>query len=126
MDEPFGGAPSNAIASNLQAMAQAGMTKRKLLDRMALGSRQAPIVGGPAAVADELLRWVTEADVDGFILSRTVTPECFEDFVDLVVPELQRRGVYRARYDDGALRHKLFGRGPRLPDTHAGRRARIG
>src|SRR6185437_1968430 len=38
MDEPFGAAPTEAIASNLQAMAQQGMTKRKLLERMALGS----------------------------------------------------------------------------------------
>ncbi len=118
MDEPFGGAPSEAIASNLQAMAQQGMTKRKLLDRMVLGSRQAPIVGSAAQVADELLAWVAEADVDGFVLSRTVTPECFEDFIALVVPELQRRGAYKETYAPGTLREKLFGAGPRLPGTH--------
>src|SRR4051794_34915359 len=124
MDEPLGG-PSNAIASNLQAMAQQGMTKRKLLDRMVLGSRQPPIVGSAEAVADELIAWTTEADVDGVILSRTVTPECFEDFIALVVPELQRRSAFRQPTSPGTLRQKLFGRGPRLPDSHPAAKARF-
>ncbi len=115
MDEPIGG-ESNAITSNLQAMA--GMTKRTLLDRMVLGSRQPPIVGSTQSVADELIAWVEQADVDGFILSRTVTPECFADFVELVVPELQRRGAYKEAYAPGTLREKLFGAGRLLPDTH--------
>ena len=119
MDEPIGG-ESNAITSNLAAMAREGMTKRKLLDRMVLGSRQAPIVGSASEVADALMGWVAEADVDGFILSRTVTPECFEDFVELVVPELQRRGVYKEQYAAGTLREKLFGGGRLLPAGHAG------
>lgn len=124
MDEPIGG-ESNAITSNLQAMAQQGMTKRKLLDRMALGSRQPPIVGDPAQVTDALIEWVEQADVDGFILSRTVTPECFEDFVELVVPELQRRGAYKEKYAAGTLRAKLFGAGPRLPSSHPAASARF-
>ncbi len=110
-------ATSNAITSNLAALAQ-GMTKRKLIDRMVLGSRQPPIVGSATDVADELISWVEQADVDGFILSRTVTPECFEDFVELVVPELQRRGVYKEAYAPGTLREKLFGAERLLPATH--------
>ena len=124
MDEPFGSAPTEAIASNLQAMAQQGMTKRKLLERMVLGSRQAPIVGSPSQVADALQAWVAEADVDGFILSRTVTPECFADFVELVIPELQRRGIYKQAYAPGTLREKLFGEGRLLPSTHPAARLR--
>ncbi len=117
MDEPIGG-ESNAITSNLQAMTQQGMTKRKLLGRMGLGSRQPPIVGSAAQVADELAAWMSEADVDGFILSRTVTPECFEDFIALVVPELQRRGLYKESYAEGTLREKLFGAGRLLRAPH--------
>ena len=117
MDEPFGGAPTQAIASNLAAMAAQGMTKRKLLDRMVLGSRQVPIVGDPDQVADALAAWVRDAGVDGFILSRTVTPECFEDFIALVVPALQRRGAYKEAYEPGTLRRKLFG-ADRLPHGH--------
>ena len=117
MDQPIEAVPTQAIASNLQSMAQQAMTKRKLLDRMALGSRQVPIVGSPAQVADELMAWGREADVDGFILSRTVTPECFEDVIRLVVPELQARGAFKQAYAPGTMRRKLFGR-DRLPPTH--------
>jgi len=124
MDEPIGG-ESNAIVSNVQAMAKEGMTKRKLLDRMVLGSRQPPIVGDPVQVADALAGWIEGADVDGFILSRTVTPECFEDFVNLVVPELQRRGLYKESYAAGTLREKLFGGGRLLPPGHPAAAARV-
>lgn len=58
--------------------------------------------------------------VDGFNLAYAVTPESFEDAVDLRVPELQRRGVYRTEYRAGALREKLGGEGPRLRAPHPG------
>ena len=117
MDQPLAAVPTQAIASNLQAMAAQAMTKRRLLERMVLGSRQVPIVGDAGQVADALVGWVRDADVDGFILSRTVTPECFADFIDLVVPALQRRGAFKEAYAAGTLRHKLFG-ADRLPGTH--------
>ncbi len=117
MDQPLVAVATNAIASNLQAAAQQGLTKRGLLDRMVLGSRQVPIVGDADQVADALVDWVTETDVDGFILSRTVTPECFADVADLVVPALQRRGAFKLAHAPGTLRAKLFGT-DRLPDSH--------
>ena len=92
-DEPIRFVKTNAMASGLEAITVRSpgteWTPRKLLEMIVMGSRQAPIVGSPARVADELQAWVDEADVDGFNLSRTVVPECVEDFVDLVVPELQ-------------------------------------
>ena len=120
MDEPIRVVETQAIVSNLEAVARSApvMTKRTLLGRMTLGSQQPPIAGSPVRIADELMAWVEEADVDGFILSRTVTPECFTDFIDLVVPELQRRGAYKEAYMPGTLRAKLFGAGDRLPPTH--------
>jgi hypothetical protein len=69
-------------------------------------------------VADELQAWVREADVDGFNLSRTVTPECWESVVALLVPELQARGAYKTAYAPGTYREKLFGAGPRLRAPH--------
>jgi alkanesulfonate monooxygenase SsuD/methylene tetrahydromethanopterin reductase-like flavin-dependent oxidoreductase (luciferase family) len=75
-------------------------------------------VGSAATVADILQEWVEETDVDGFNLAYAVTPETFEDTVNLLVPELQRRGVYPKSYRPGTLREKLFGRGPLLPETH--------
>jgi hypothetical protein len=52
-----------------------------------------PFVGSAEEVADEIQGWVEETGIDGFNLSRVVTPEGLEDFVDLVVPILQERGV---------------------------------
>ena len=121
-DEPIRFVRTNAVASNLEAITTRSSgtewTLNKLMQMMVLGSRQAPIVGSPTHVADEMQAWMNEADVDGFNLSRTVIPACVEDFVALVVPELQTRGVMQTGYAPGALRQKLFGTGARLPLTH--------
>ncbi|WP_270937836.1 LLM class flavin-dependent oxidoreductase [Falsiroseomonas oryzae] len=127
MDEPVTAGPTQAIRSNVEAMAKVagpGWTKRRLLELSVLGSRQPPIVGDPVQVADALQAWVAEADVDGFNLSRTVMPECLEAFIELVVPVLQDRGVYKTAYAPGTYREKLFGTGARLPDTHPAARVR--
>ena len=62
--------------------------------------------------------------MDGFNLTRTVVPESFEDFIDIVVPELQNRGLHKSSYTQGSLRHKLFGKGDRLSDQHPAARWR--
>ena len=107
-DEPIRFVKTNAVRSNLEAITIRSRdnewTLRKLLKMMVLGSRQSPIVGSPTRVADEMQAWVEEADVDGFNLSRTVVPECVEDFVTLVVPELQTRGLMKQGYAHGTLR----------------------
>jgi long-chain alkane monooxygenase len=128
-DEPIRFVKTNAMASGLEAITvrsrDTEWTPRKLLEMMVLGSRQAPIVGSPVRVADQLQAWVDEADVDGFNLSRTVMPECVEDFVELVVPELQSRGVMKRGYASGTLRQKLFGaEHARLPGNHPAARYR--
>ena len=76
-------------------------------------------------IADALTQWIEATDVDGFNLAYAVTPESFEDFVELVVPELQRRGVYKLDYRAGTLREKLFGPGrARLTAPHPAARYR--
>jgi len=120
MDEPIRHATTQANQSNVEALtrrSEAVWTKRKLIDSMVLGSRQPPVVGSAEQVADELRDWVDQADVDGFNLSRTVMPECVEDFVELVIPVLQERGMFKSSYAPGTLRDKLFGR-PRLIPPH--------
>lgn len=111
---------SQAIRSNVEALRAAAprATKRALIDRMVLGSRQPPIIGSVDEVADELIAWMDQADVDGFNLSRTVTPECLEDVVRLLVPALQERGRYKRGYAAGTYREKLFGAGPLLAAPH--------
>jgi FMN-dependent oxidoreductase (nitrilotriacetate monooxygenase family) len=121
MDEPIDATASQAIRSNVEAIAVSlgqGWTKRMLIDRFVLGSRQMPIVGSAEQVADALIKWMEQADVDGFNLSRTIMPECLETFIDLVVPVLQDRGAYKQGYAPGTYRKKLFGAGDRLPETH--------
>jgi len=111
---------SQAIRSNVEALRAAAprATKRALMDRMVLGSRQPPIVGSVEEVAEELIAWMDQVDMDGFNLSRTVTPECLEDVVRLLVPALQERGRYKRGYAPGSYREKLFGAGPLLAAPH--------
>jgi FMN-dependent oxidoreductase (nitrilotriacetate monooxygenase family) len=66
-----------------------------------------PVVGTPAQVADHFEKWVDSAASDGFLLTPTVFPNDLEDFVDLVVPELQARGRYRTAYTGATLREHL-------------------
>jgi FMN-dependent oxidoreductase (nitrilotriacetate monooxygenase family) len=121
LDEPIQYVKSNAIQSATQNLQNNDWTRQKLLDQHALGGRYITVVGSPEQVADELESWIAETGLDGFNLTRIVTPESYVDFIDLVVPELQRRGSYKTAYDNGSLREKLFPEGgARLPDRHAG------
>ncbi|GJG94906.1 LLM class flavin-dependent oxidoreductase [Cupriavidus pauculus] len=119
LDDPVDYGGGNAIESATKTAAQQGWTRRKLLDLFELGGRYPAIVGDPSQVADTLAEWIDETGIDGFNLSRTVVPESYEDFVDLVVPALQDRGRYKTAYADGTLRQKLFAEGDRLPARHA-------
>jgi len=67
------------------------------------------LVGTPADIADQLETFMDDGGADGFMLAATYTPGCFEEFVDMVVPELQRRGRYRSRYPGSTLRENLLG-----------------
>ncbi|WP_207539294.1 LLM class flavin-dependent oxidoreductase [Sabulicella rubraurantiaca] len=129
LDEPIASGPGNAIQSNVAAMTRAGggvLTKRALLDRFILGSRQVPWVGTPSALAERLIAYAEETGCDGFNLSRTVIPECLEEVVELLVPELQARGAYKTRYAPGTYREKLFGGGPLLAPPHPAALRRAG
>jgi FMN-dependent oxidoreductase (nitrilotriacetate monooxygenase family) len=96
-------------------------TPRDIARWVSIGGMGPVVVGSPATVADELERWVDEADVDGFNLAYAVTPGTFVDLVDLVVPELQRRGRVRTEYEGTTLRESLYGPGrTRLSDDHPG------
>jgi FMN-dependent oxidoreductase (nitrilotriacetate monooxygenase family) len=126
LDEPIQTGKSAAIVSNVEAMTRSAgpqWTKRKLIEQMVLGSRQPPMVGSAEQIADALEQWADQAGIDGFNLSRTVVPECFNDIIELVIPILQERGRYKTSYSRGTLRDKLFG-APHLPARHMGAQAR--
>lgn len=113
---------TNAIHSAIESLSEGDPNKRWTIRELAewggIGGMGPVIVGSPQTVADELQAWVEETGVDGFNLAYAVTPETFESIVDLLVPELQRRGVYPKTYKPGTLREKLFGKGPYLSQTH--------
>jgi FMN-dependent oxidoreductase (nitrilotriacetate monooxygenase family) len=126
-DEPIKYVESNAIQSIMEAMTKNDSGREwRLKDLGAfgpVGGREAFFVGSTQQVCDELMRWVEEADIDGFNLVRTVEPRGLASFVELVVPELQSRGVYKRGYPKGTMREKLFPQGgPGLPPSHYGSR----
>lgn len=128
-DEPVRFDGRAAMTSALEAFTVADperrWTVREIARHAAIGGRGPVIVGSAREVADELEGWVADTDVDGFNLAYAVTPETFGDIVDLVVPELQMRGVYKRDYAPGTLREKLFGaRRARLPASHPAAKVR--
>src|SRR5437763_9075553 len=101
-------ATRSALASFTRDDPDRVWTVRELAEHVAIGGRGPLFVGSPEQIADTLIEWVRATDVDGFNLAYAVTPESFEDFVDLVVPELTRRGVYKREYRPATLPEKLF------------------
>ena len=86
---------------------------------ISIGSVNPKIIGSPETVADELERWVDEAGCDGFNVVPVNQSSGFEEFVELVVPVLQRRGRMRTSYDSSTLREHYFGAGnSRLLSDH--------
>ena len=73
------------------------------------------LVGSPTQVADHFEHWLEEEASDGFLLSPTVFPNDLDDFVTLVVPELQRRGLFRTSYTGKTLRENLALERPASP-----------
>jgi long-chain alkane monooxygenase len=115
----------SAVESFTSADPNRTWTIRELAEHCAIGGRGPVFIGSPGEIADQLEHWADATRVDGFNLAYAVMPESFVDFVDLVIPELQRRGRYKRAYQPGSLREKLFGRGARLPATHPAAKERI-
>ena len=86
-----------------------GITVRDLLGFLAAGGGHATFVGTPEQIADEMQRWVTGGGADGFNLMPPTLPGGVEDFVELVVPVLQERGLFRTSYPATTLRGNLGG-----------------
>ncbi|QDP41641.1 LLM class flavin-dependent oxidoreductase [Radiobacillus deserti] len=81
---------------------------KDVLERFESLDRHTILVGNPVEVADAIEIQFKESGVDGFNLAHLVTPGSLEDFVELVVPELQRRGIYKTEYTKGTFREKIF------------------
>lgn len=97
-------------------------TPRVVAEKACIGGLGPVAVGSPQTVADEMERWMREADVDGFNLGYVTTPGTFEEVVDLLVPELRRRGLYPEPLEEKlTAREKIFGKGQKgLRYDHTG------
>ncbi|EPZ41820.1 LLM class flavin-dependent oxidoreductase [Alicyclobacillus acidoterrestris] len=96
----------------------------EIADFVGIGGIGPVVVGTPDTIADAMEYWMDEAGVDGFNIAYTVSPGTFVDFVERVVPVLQRRGLVRHAYGGTTLRDNLSGRGSFLLDDHPARKYR--
>lgn len=111
LDAPLPEIPeTNASQSGRAALVELArrenLTVRQLA-QMAGGYGGLQMVGTAGAIADEMQAWLEGEASDGFNVMFHTVPEGLDDFVDLVVPELQRRGIFRTAYEGTTLRDHL-------------------
>lgn len=82
------------------------MTVRQLAQRLG-GHGGLAMLGTPKMIADQMEEWLVTRGSDGFTLQFPYLPQGLDDFVDRVVPELQRRGLFRRGYEGATLRENL-------------------
>ena len=112
IDGPLPPIPENNVVSTRSALLQGiarreNLTVRQLYERVAGSRGHFDVVGTPSQVADQMEEWFTTGAADGFNFMPMYLPTGVSDFVELVVPELQRRGLYRAAYEGTTLRDNL-------------------
>ena len=128
-DQPLEAIDNDSIRSVLELLATADpdrkWTPRDIIKHRSIGGLGPVLVGGPKTVADEMERWVDVGGIDGFNLAYAITPGTFEDLVEFIVPEMQRRGRVRTSYEGATLRENLLdGTSPYAADDHPAARYR--
>ncbi|MFV3370920.1 LLM class flavin-dependent oxidoreductase [Pseudomonas sp. NY15435] len=108
--------PSNAMKSRqalfIDLARRENLTLRQLYLRVAGARGHCTLVGGPKQIADHLEAWFSAGAADGFNIMPPLLPSGLDSFVELVVPELQKRGLYRREYRGSTLRDHLGLRRP--------------
>ncbi len=89
-----------------------GYSIRQLYTAIAAGNGHRQAIGTPAMIVDQMEEWFRAEAADGFNVLATHMPAGLSDFVDHVVPEMQRRGLYRTAYEGRTLRANLGVREP--------------
>jgi alkanesulfonate monooxygenase len=112
LDGPMPDVPPNegSLATQQQIMAMARRENLTLLQTAmrAAGARGKSVIKGtPEQVADYIETWFVNEACDGFNIMPPFLPGAFDDFVELVIPELQRRGLFRTDYEGRTLREHL-------------------
>ncbi|MEH6945715.1 LLM class flavin-dependent oxidoreductase [Bacillus sp. JJ634] len=101
----------NGIKSRFQLVKELAdrenLTIRQLYQRIAGARGHREIIGTPEQIADQLQEWFENEAADGFNIMPSVFPTGLNDFVDLVIPELQKRGIFRTEYTGSTLRENL-------------------
>jgi alkanesulfonate monooxygenase SsuD/methylene tetrahydromethanopterin reductase-like flavin-dependent oxidoreductase (luciferase family) len=123
LNEPFSDEEIAGIAGMqgmrdrvLQVTGNPNPTPRDFMRATGRGKLEHPWVGGPKEIADKLEEWFVGEACDGFVVGPTHQPGTFEDFVRLVIPELQKRGIYRTEYTGATLRDHLGLKRPVIGD----------
>ncbi|WP_022881664.1 LLM class flavin-dependent oxidoreductase [Gryllotalpicola ginsengisoli] len=127
-ESPLSDAVTDAGAAGHPAVARfpEGTTVGQALDQLVKTRHDRFFVAGtPGVVADEIERWLDDDGIDGINLRQYHSFGTVQDFVELVVPELRRRGRIREHEAGETLRERFFGT-PRLPERHPAARYRGG
>ncbi|WP_130616278.1 LLM class flavin-dependent oxidoreductase [Cohnella abietis] len=116
IDDPFPGifpdsSNNNGIKSRIEVMkgisGRENLTIRQFYEKIAGARGHWSIKGSPSQIADQLEYWFREGAADGFNVMPPYLPGGLNDFVDLVIPELQQRGLFRTEYTGRTLREHL-------------------
>jgi FMN-dependent oxidoreductase (nitrilotriacetate monooxygenase family) len=112
LDGPLPPLPENKVVGSrsddaIRMARSKNMTIRQLAQWFARQRGHAGFVGTPTEVVDQMEQWFQDGACDGFNFLAPVFPIGLNDFVDMVVPELQRRGLYRTAYEGPTLRDIL-------------------
>jgi alkanesulfonate monooxygenase SsuD/methylene tetrahydromethanopterin reductase-like flavin-dependent oxidoreductase (luciferase family) len=114
LDEPFTEAELARFTGTqsgrdrvLAALGGRKPTPRDFITITRRGKLPPPWVGDAGAVADKFEEWFSVPACDGFVVGAACVPGSYEDFVALVVPELQRRGLFHREYPGSTLRENL-------------------
>ena len=113
-DIPVNNARVSAVESYISISRREGLTLRQMAMRAAAAKHHWTLVGSVKQVADELESWFVNGAADGFNILPSDTPGGINMLVDKLVPELQRRGLFRTEYEGKTLRENLGL--PRPPD----------
>jgi N-acetyl-S-(2-succino)cysteine monooxygenase len=101
------GSSTTALNITLNWARNERLTVRQLYERIAGARGQRTLIGTPSQIVNDMQEWFLGYGVDGFLFHASHLPGGLDDFVDLVVPELQARGLFRAEYEGATLRENL-------------------
>ena len=105
-DIPETNAGQSSREKAIRIAKEEGLTVRQLAQRIG-GHSSLCLMGPPELVADQMEEWLSTGGADGFTIQFPYLPQGLDDFVEKLVPILQKRGIYREDYEGNTLRENL-------------------